>query len=376
MELLSQDIITQIGSYLDYKERVSCFKTAKCFATISHYPEYNTQFISVTQENYAIKLDKERCLSGLAYLKRFKPYLSTIVFEFENVSILDTLEFEPLEIPDLCVKVEITGQSNIPSVIKCFAHIDVLNIDSIEGFQQQHYDLLVSYINRVDKIKVFSLDYENAFQNKLLKNTEFANKLYSLKINVANRHIDLRSIPNHISLLHVSSQYNDLDITDAHKIHRLDIFNACYRIDTHLVESFRNCKQPLNIMSVVIYDLCESTIDQNDHIWFRLIECLPSTVTFYIMDNCDPKTIGWLRHIINNLKRTNMILVYSTPSRYLSCRIAKHFNPDLRIEPAIGYEAPLELQKPLAMKEIYELLIPQKQILWTWLLYMDAVVTT
>lgn len=281
MNCLPSNIISKIGSFLDFEDRKSCIEASKFFANISD--SYEFHYIKINQENYNNKLLNFN--KHILYLLKIKPILKTFKFEFENI-----INF------DFNIKLKIPENIEIFITLDCQEIYNILNI-----FEKCNYLKINNYENikiQVPEIipQEFQLELVDETLDSLL-DVELIKKVTVLNIKLSKnivKRIDLTNVnAKHINLTIPNLSYT---VIQPHKISSLVIYDTT-GITSHstLYDSFYNKMDDSYLKSICIYYFYPLEGCVENHEYYKLFKLLPKDTNIFIKVVGNPVIVTFLR---------------------------------------------------------------------------------
>lgn len=380
IECLPSDVITHIGSFLDYASRLRAFATSKVFTSISYGFPYQVVNLAhqpnfVTHLPY-IKQFKARCdhvdivcasvndpipLDVLESMVQMSEYLNT---NFKVVSL--TIKQTSLDILESILKATQKWRINM-------LHIDLKETDSVT---QRCNDLLLNM--KAD-------DYKLMIHEKHLDILNCENVIGRLNRLIVSVQSDVSGVINfeharnadYVEL--ITNQTNDVSCPEYITTLNLFDLNWFHAEESGLFKSLRKAKEdrmPMRLSNVYMMEHVKAV--KNTHVlnnfWYHLLRVLPEGgADRDIAYLAKPDNVGIIQMVkMMRKSQPQMKLAYACDDGYLVARVVKHFIPDLDIYGKHGFSSSFEGAKDMKLGDIYERMTEDARVYWSWLENRDG----
>lgn len=256
---LTPNIIQNIGSYLDFHDKLSAYFASRCFDNIFESETSHVFTLSeVFEESTIVTI-----ASLIRFLKVVAPHLQTVSFDFDTFvctphpqSILNMFQQIIQEIP---CKVNLTLNCCCDCIVKmctsAFTKINILTIYTVDRMNEEEINHLMSKSNEVTFEII--MKENRLFMLDLVKNINFGSNLKRFVATIDFTYdgnmltLNLNHIPSTTEVVSVTTTMN-IHIMDAYKITRLHMIPGLYNVRTNTLDSILSSQRDSRLQMIIM----------------------------------------------------------------------------------------------------------------------------
>lgn len=369
MQQLDEALISRIGTFLPYNDRLRCLETSKLFKSINN--NYKFHKINVCKQPDLV--------THLPFLKKIKPLLNDLYINCRDQTLALSAQYQQdihcmenyvntmFSDVEITLKFERCSNEFIQTMLSVTKSWRNLNIDVSFNPTEIVFPELLQLLQQRSIIQLCI----NIAQLPLLDDSNLMKCVSKIHLNI-ERSDNKLIVVNTEHLLHMTcvqlTTNANVSLTHPENITRCVLYDMVWEEEHPLLQEIKQMRGSVLRVTMMEYTDAVKTCHVRNNFWYKIIMNAPKNSEIYYVVNIKNACIIPMAKKMSLIGGDRFALLYDNDDEFILSKMVQHFVPNVEAWATTSFVKGVYVKEGASLAELYSLMTSDvAKDVWSWL---------